>query len=98
MKRKRQMVNPNRRPATEADVRKAKKAAARTTIDAAWAIFFTVLRDKEGLETDRLIHIWDNVNKLSEEISEGYVDVRDLMATLREEAGLTLGEGTKNQN
>lgn len=90
MKRK---VNPRRRPATEADVRKAKDAAVSEAIDAAWAIFFTVLRDKEGMENDQLRRIWDYVNDLSDSIAQGYVSVADLMETLREEAGLTIGEG-----
>ena len=90
MKRK---VNPRRRPATEADVRKAKDAAVSVAIDAAWAIFFTVLRDKEGMENDQLRRIWDYVNDLSDSIAQGYVSVADLMKTLRGEAGLTIGKG-----
>ena len=86
-------VNPRRRPATEADVRKAKDAAVSVAIDAAWAIFFTVLRDKEGMENDQLRRIWDYVNDLSDGIAQGYVSVSDLMETLREEAGLTIGKG-----
>ena len=86
-------VSPRRRPATEADVRKAKDAAVSVAIDAAWAIFFTVLRDKEGMENDQLRRIWDYVNDLSDGIAQGYVSVSDLMETLREEAGLTIGKG-----
>ena len=46
MKKKR--VNPHRRPATLADVQKAKKAAQNEAVTTAWAIFFSALRDKEG--------------------------------------------------
>ena len=97
MKRK---VNPRRRPATEADVRKAKDAAVSVAIDAAWAIFFTVLRDKEGMENNQLRRIWDCVNDLSDSIARGYVSVKDLMTTLKEEAGLAIGysgKGAKNE-
>lgn len=92
-KRKKERVNPNRRKATQADVKKAKREAASEAIDAAWAIFFTALRDKEGFGPKRLRRVWDEVNAVSESISQGYVDVRDLMAALREEAGITLTGG-----
>ena len=85
-------VNPRRRPVTEADVRKAKKEALSKAVDTAWAILFTVLRDKEGMDNEHLHRVWDHVNKLSVEISESRVSVKDLMDTLREEAGLTLGD------
>lgn len=39
-------VNPNKRPATQADIRKAKREATSEAINFAWAIMFTVLRDK----------------------------------------------------
>ena len=90
-------VNPRRRPATEADVRRAKDAAIGAAINSAWAIFFTVLRDKEGMENERLRRIWDHVNDLSDGIAQGYVSVQDLMATLYEEAGLTIGYGARDK-
>ena len=93
--RKKMKVNPRRMPTTEADVRRAKKAAISEAVKTTWAIFFTVLRDKEGMDTEHLCHIWDNVNKLSEEISEGYVSVGDLMKTLQEEAGIAIKKGAE---
>lgn len=41
-------VNPRRRPATQADVEKAKRDAQTEAVCMAWAIIFTALRDKEG--------------------------------------------------
>ena len=52
-------VNPRRRPATQADVRKAKKEAQTFAINACWAILFSVMRDKEGYGTKRLRRLWD---------------------------------------
>ena len=86
-------VNPNRRPATVADVEKAKKKAQSQAINIAWAIFFTVMRDKEGWGVKRLRRLWDEVNDLSDSISGGYVSVSDLMETLEAEAGIVLKEG-----
>ena len=83
-------VNPRRRPATQADVRKAKKEAKTLAIDACWAILFSVMRDKEGYGAKRLRRLWDEVNYLSESVSSGRVNIRDLAETLRDEAGITL--------
>lgn len=83
-------VNPRRRPATQADVRKAKKEAQTLAIDACWAILFSVMRDKEGYGAKRLRRLWDEVNYLSESVSSGHVNIRDLAETLRDESGITL--------
>lgn len=85
-------VNPHRRPATAADVEKAKKKAQNQAINITWAIFFTVMRDKEGWGAKRLRRLWDEVNELSDSISQGYITVDDLMKTLDEEAGIVLKE------
>ena len=58
---KRKKVNPRRRPATLADVNKAKKEAMDIAITSAWAILFTALRDKEGFGYVRLRRVWDEV-------------------------------------
>ena len=92
MMSRKKKVNPNRRQATQADVKKAKKQAQLAAIDATWAIFFTVMRDKEGYGAKRLCRLWDRVNDLSDSIIRGYVSVEDLKKTLAEEAGFTFGE------
>jgi hypothetical protein len=83
-------TNPRRRPATQADIIKAKKDAQRTAINYAWAIFFTVMRDKEGYGRKRLRRLWREVSNLSDSITKGYVSVNDLMRTLDEEMGIVL--------
>jgi len=82
MKKKR--VNPHRRPATMADVNKAKKAAQNEAIAAAWALFFSVLRDKEGYGYTKLRRIWNEVNYLADSVSQGYVSLDDLIRELEE--------------
>lgn len=82
MKKKR--VNPHRRPATMADVNKAKKAAQNEAIAAAWALFFTALRDKEGYGYTRLRRVWSEVNYLADSIDKGYVRLDDLIRELEE--------------
>ena len=83
-------VHPKRKPATQADIIKAKKDAQSKAIDTAWAIFFTVMVDKEGYGKKRLNRIWKGVCDLSESISQGYVSVDDLMKVLEDEKGIVL--------
>ncbi len=81
---KKKKVNPRRRPATLADVNKAKKAAMDIAINSAWAIMFTALRDKEGFGYIRLKRVWDEVNYISDSIGKGYVKIDDLVNELKE--------------
>ncbi len=87
---KKQRVNPNRRPATVADVQRAKRDAQDEAIKMTWSIFFTVMRDKEGYGVKRLQRLWGEVNELSDSIAKGYVNVTDLRKALMEEAGINL--------
>lgn len=85
-------TNPRNRPASQADIIKAKKQAQTQAINITWAIFFTVMRDKEGYGKKRLRRVWNAVNELSDSIAKGYVNVKDLMRVLDEEAGILLEE------
>lgn len=87
MKKKR--VNPRRKPATQADVEKAKQQAQTHAINMVWAVFFTALRDKEGFGYKRLRRVWDEVNYISDSIDKGYVKLDDLVNELAE-YGITL--------
>jgi hypothetical protein len=77
-------TNPKKRPATEADVRRAKAQAVNDAVRMTSAIFLTVLCDKFG-GADYIPDIWNAVNKLSEEIKEKRVSVPDLIRTLNDE-------------
>lgn len=89
-KRMKKKVNPRRKPATVADVEKAAKQAQEIAVKAAWSIFFTVMRDKEGYGGKRLMRVWQEINELSDSVSKGYVSLNDLMRTLEDEAGIVL--------
>ena len=82
MKKKR--VNPLRKPATQADVEKAKRQAQTHAINMVWAVFFTALRDKERFGYKRLRRVWDEVNYISDSIDKGYIDIDDLVNELKE--------------
>ena len=86
-------TNPKKRPATEADVRRAQTKACEDAVRMTSAIFLvrmtsaiflTVLCDKFG-GADYVPDIWREVSKLSEEIKEKRVSVPDLIRMLDEE-------------
>ena len=88
MKKKR--VNPHRRPATLADVQKAKKAAQNEAVTTAWAIFFLGAADKEGFGWPTTAPAGlGQVNYLADSVSKGYVSIADLEKEL-EDYGITL--------
>ena len=83
-------VNPRRRPATEADVKRAKASASDEAVKLAIAIFLTVLCDDFNFDKDQLQLAWERMDKLSEEIKEHRVSAWDLVEVLREEYGIDL--------
>nr|DAG71819.1 MAG TPA: hypothetical protein [Caudoviricetes sp.] len=78
-------INPRRRPATQADVQRAKDTATADACRVTLAIFFTALLDKEGMDAEQLQRIWREVEALSESVRDGYVSAPDLIRVLREE-------------
>ena len=83
-------VNPRRRPATQADVIKAKSKAVNEAVKLAWTILFSVLWDKEQYTPEDMQRVWKEVDSLSDSIVKGYCNVSDLRAVLREEAGVDI--------
>ena len=77
-------TNPRKKPATMADVERAKNKAYEEAVRAASAIFLTVLVDKFNGK-DYIEDVWREVCKLSEEVSEGRVTVADLAHVLDRE-------------
>ena len=80
-------VNPNRRPVTQADINRARA----DNISIAWAIVFTVLRDKEGFTPDDIARVWSETEDLADSLLKGYVNINDLQRTLEEESNVHLG-------
>lgn len=89
-KKKKKRVNPQRVPVTAADVKRAKREAEDSALEAAWSIFFTVLRDKRGYTLDELRETWEQVEYLSESIAQGRCTVKDLRHILVQEEGINL--------
>lgn len=84
---KNQKPNPRKIPRTQADVDRAWQQGILDGVSNASAIFLTVLVDKfDG--ADRVLDVWREINKLSEEIKERRVTISDLRRVLLEEYGV----------
>lgn len=83
-------INPRKRPASMADVERAKKDATSEAISLSIALFLTVMVDKFGYDADKLKAVWDEINKLSQSVTDGYVNLHDLKQVLIDEYGIEI--------
>ena len=90
MKTMNKKVNPRNRPATMADVKRAKTEAQNMAAKYAIAIVFTALLDKHGFTAKDLQAVWKDVEKLSMEIAEGRLNINDLLYVLKKEYSIEL--------
>lgn len=81
--------NPRRRPASMADVKKAHDKAIVDTAELMMAVVFMTLKDKNGWGEEEITAFYDNTRKLLQEVNEGRVSVKDMLATLKDEYQLT---------
>ena len=91
---KKKKINPRRRPATHADIERAKDRAAVDLSLTLQAMVFTVLGDKMGFDNDDMWDVWKGVQDLAESINEGRVTAADLMRVLLEERGMDIRKAT----
>lgn len=87
---KKKKVNPRRKPATMADVERARDEAVRETVRFCMVIFFTVLLDKEQADKEILNRVWNEVNSLSDSVKQKYVSLSDLKSVLKDEYDIYL--------
>ena len=80
-------LNPNRVPRTTEERIAYERSKA---IKLAYVIFLSVLCDKIGLTNDDLARTYRGCLDLSDSIAKGYVNVEDLIKTLRKERGLDI--------
>ena len=83
-------TNPRRRPATQADVERARDDAVRETVRFCMVVFFTVLLDKFAASKEDLQRVWNEVNDLSDSVKKKYVSLKDLKTVLVEEYDIHL--------
>lgn len=74
---------------TPAKIRKAEDKA----IELVLALTFTALLDKFGADLNTMQEIWQQTNKLAEEVSEGRINVKELAKTLRTEYQIDITGG-----
>ena len=83
-------VNPRRRPASMADVKRAKEEAVATAIVLTKALTFTALLDEGIIKAEDVKRGWDKTRYLAESVSKGYCSAKDMYNILREEYGIDL--------
>lgn len=77
-------TNPRRRPATQADVTKARNEGIRI----ACKVTLFVLRNYFGFGKTRLVRFWDHFESMCEEIGRGELKVKDIDQALLDEYGI----------
>lgn len=85
-------VNPRRKPATMADVKRAKREAEEHGLDLAIAIILMALFDRGFLSPEQMRPAWDAINDKSDSIVKGYCKYEDLQKTLADEYGIYVGD------
>lgn len=89
-KGKSRRVNPRRKPASEADVKRAKTDATDKSVRLAIVIFLTVLTDDFNFDHEQIQLAYARMNKLSQEIAEHRINLYDLLTVLSDEYGVDL--------
>lgn len=84
---KRKKPNPRSVPMSTAERERDIRVHALCT---AWAIFFTVLADKEGYDTEGMQRVYKACEYLSDSISSGRVNVPELRRVLNDEYGIEI--------
>lgn len=78
---KKKKVNPRKVPVSQSDLMRVRDES----IHLSMAIFLTVLKDDFGFDNDQIALAWDRLDKLSKEVAENRVNLRDLVGVLAEE-------------
>ena len=81
-----------RRPATMADVERAKDKATLDVIRLFRVLVLTVLLDKEGYAVEDSHRMWKAVEYLADSVAKGYTSIPALEMVLREEYGFEIIE------
>lgn len=83
-------TNPNRKPATQADVNKAYERGLKEGLNRAAAFFLSVMRDRFDASPEECDRIWQAINERAESINERYARLQDFEKALLDEDGILL--------
>ena len=84
----RKRVNPNRVPASAADVKRGRVEGIEQGAHMLFAVTMNVLKDKAGVDDDFMREMWEAIKKLLDEVAEHRVSLADLDRVLKEEYGI----------
>lgn len=90
MKKKIKKINPKKKPATEADVIKAKKQATYEAMERVLMLVLYVLVDKHNAPRGDIQQLANEVNYMADSVSKGYVSWRDIENVLLDEYEIEL--------
>lgn len=83
-------VNPRNRPATWADVERARRSGKEEGIKGSLMLMLYTLRDKFSYTDEQLQAFADAYNYTLDSVNRGYVKESDLECVIREEYGTTI--------
>lgn len=83
-------VNPKRKPATQADVERAKAQAQKEAVSLAMTIMFTAMLDGGFIPRDQMKAAFEKVEYLCESIALGYVNPSAMRKVLKDEYDIVL--------
>lgn len=93
MKRKNSpKINPRRRPASQADVKKAKEEAVAKAIVLTKALTFTALLDEGIIKPEDVKRGWDKTKYLADSTKRGYINIQDMYDALISDYGIDIAE------
>jgi len=78
-------TNPRRKPATQADVKKAKHKAVEEAVRLVVYMVLYVLIDKHNAPREDIQQLAREVNDVADSIAKGYLDWKDIRQVLEEE-------------
>ena len=87
---KKKKVNPNRIPATQADVERAKKFATTSALRKLLYLMLYILIDKHEAPKEDIHRLAAEVNYYADSISQGYITWKDVEHVVVDEYGIEL--------
>ena len=89
---KNKKVNPKKKLVTEYDLRRAQKDACRY----AFALILSALRKSEKFGKKRMTRVYEEANRISDEITKRHLKLDDLFIEL-EKAGVVISDGERKE-
>lgn len=89
-KAKKKKVNPNRQPASQADVQRETQKAIDLAVIQTTAICLSSVRDVFGFGKLRMQRLWRLIENRSDDVYNGKQRIEDFLQTLEDECGIRI--------